>query len=360
MENSINNSIKIRKEGTEVVGIRADANEEVGMGHVMRCITIATQLKKLGKDVVFFTADEYAKDLLLQVGMEYVCLHSDWKDMEGEAGILREELKKRGCKKLLVDSYCVSTGYFKELSELCKLIYIDDCFEGIYPVDMLINYNAYHVRFNYKEAYTDKTKLLLGTAYVPLREEFQEQHESEGSEDTGVKHVLLSSGGGDVYNALVGILNEAVKDKEMDGVHFHTVVGRFNPNADKLGQLAKEHTNVKLHYDVKDMAGLMAGCDAAVSAAGTMLFELSAMQLPTVFFVSADNQQYDSEFFAKEERMLFAGDIRSDRENCIGNICSSLKTLLNDEGLCLRMKKALREVTDGRGAERIAEAIEEL
>lgn len=368
--------------GTDAIGIRADANEEVAMGHVMRCITIAKELKKLGKRVIFFTADDYAKELLSQAGIEQVCLCGEWNDMEKEIPLLREELIKRGCRKLLVDSYYANASYFEKLSDLCKLIYIDDCFDGIYPVDMLINYNAYHVRFNYEEAYKDGAKLLLGTAYVPLREEFGlgnrgeniENEEDAGniesgngiraivkpedvSEDGDGRHVFISVGGGDVYNALAGILSEALKDGELKTVIFHTVVGRFNPNAEELERISKENPNVRLHYDVKNMAKLMEKCSAAVSAAGTVLFELSAMRIPSIFFVCADNQRYDSEFFEKENRMLFAGDIRVARDGCIECICSSLKKLLNDENLRRSMKNALQKVTDGRGAERIAAAI---
>lgn len=72
-----------------------------------------------------------------------------------------------------MDSYQVTRAYFDKLRDICKIIYIDDCFEDVYPVDMVINYNAYHVRFPYKETYEGRAKLLLGTAYVPLREEFQ-------------------------------------------------------------------------------------------------------------------------------------------------------------------------------------------
>ena len=92
-------------------------------------------------------------------------------------------------------------------------------------------------------------------------------------------------------------------------------------------------------------------------AAGTVLFELCAMQIPTVFFVCADNQMYDSEFFAQEERMLFAGDIRENREECLGRIGGNLKRLLQDKSLRKRMKEALSQVTDGQGAARIAEEI---
>lgn len=347
----------------DVIGIRADANEEVGAGHIMRCITIAKQLKKRGRRVCFFTADDYASGFLEQAEMEYVCLHTAWDHMEEETQVLREALAKTGCGKLLVDSYCAGPGYFEGLRDLCKLICIDDCFAALYPVDMLINYNAYHTRFDYERAYGGGTKLLLGTAYVPLREAFGERRAGGGYPDAkagGNRHVLLSSGGGDVYHALVRILQAAVEEPGMERVVFDTVVGRFHPNAAELERLAERHANIRLHRDVKDMAGLMRGCEAAVSAAGTMLFELSATGIPTVFFISADNQRYDSEFFGEEERMLCAGDIRTDADRCVANILSGLEKILTDEELGRRMRAALMQVTDGRGAERIAEEIDRL
>ena len=351
---------------TRTIGIRADANDAIASGHVMRCITIARELIKTGCKVLFFTADEYAGEMLKNADMQYVCLHSDWKHMEGEIQELRRQLLTAGCKKLIVDSYQVTEEYFQELSDVCKLIYIDDCFERVYPVDMVVNYNAYHARFPYEEAYAGKAKLLLGTAYVPLREEFRGNAQSatlhDGGNEDGISdtHILLSSGGGDVCNALAGILAKVMADETLRNITYDVVVGRFNRYKAELECLAKDYPNIRLHEHVDYMAGLMYGCTAAVSAAGTTLFELCAMQVPTVFFACADNQQYDCEFFSKEERMLYAGDIRSDREQCLKRICGSLKRILEDGKMRDRMKKKLHEVTDGNGAQRIAEEITRL
>lgn len=337
----------------QTVGIRADANDEIATGHIMRCITIAKQMKKLRQKIIFFTADEYAHDLLAQAGMEYICLNTSWESMEGETDRLKGELIKAGCTKLLVDSYQATREYFDSINDICKVIYIDDCFADVYPVDMIINYNAYHVRFPYREAYEGKAKLLLGTEYVPLREEFQKAYTKE----MGQPNILLSSGGGDAYDALSGILWSAERETALENAIFHVVVGKFNSNREKLEELERKGANIKLHYNVSDMAELMGQCDMAVSAAGTVLFELCAMQIPTVFFVCADNQRYDSEFFAQRKRMLFAGDIRQDREGCLERINESLKLLIGDGRMRERMKKAVRQVTDGRGAARIAEEI---
>ena len=347
----------------QTIGIRVDANDTVATGHVMRCITIAKQLISMGGKVLFYTADEFADELLKQAGMPYVCLHTRWNHMNEETELLREELQKADCRKLLVDSYQVTEKYFQDLSDICKLIYIDDCFEKVYPADMIINYNAYHVRFPYEEAYAGRAKLLLGTCYVPLREEFENpQKEHDLYDDSNVNgvtkpQILLSSGGGDLCNALSGIISEAMRDEMLCNMTFHVVVGGFNRNREELEQQARVYPNVKLHYHVDQMAELMGQCTAAVSAAGTMLFELSAMQTPTVFFVSADNQLYDHEFFAKEERMLYAGDIREDRDQCLKEICSRLKLILEDADMRERMKRKLHEVTDGKGTRRIAAEI---
>lgn len=370
--------------GGRVVAVRVDANDTVATGHVMRCITIAEQLMRIGCKVLFFTADEGAGELIKGMGMEYVCLHTRWDHMVEETALLRAGLKAAGCGKMLVDSYQATAEYFEGLRDCCKLAYIDDCFEDVYPVDMVINYNAYHVRFPYEEAYAGKAKLLLGTAYVPLREEFYGgaengadslcgdngakkgvdglQDDDAAESDKGViySHVLLSSGGGDLCNALPGILSKAVQDDALRHVVFHTVVGGFNRNTEELECMAAQYPNIRLHRHVDHMAQLMGQCRAAVSAAGTMLFELSAMRVPSVFFVSADNQQYDSEFFAQEERMLFAGDIRKGRDACLDRICRQLKLILDHEDMRERMRDKLHEVTDGRGARRIAEKIARL
>lgn len=345
-----------------VIGIRTDANDEVATGHVMRCITIARRLKNMGCQVIFFTADKEAKETLLRAGMEQICLNTEWNRMEEEVPRFKEILGLSGVKILLVDSYQATPAYFEKLGDRVRLAYIDDCFDAVYPVELLINYNAYHTRFPYEETYGGKTKLLLGTEYVPLREEFaatEDAREKVEGQKAGFD-LLVASGGTDAWGAVLGVLEKASGMEAFQNVTFHAVVGVYHPQGDAIEEFARTHENVKVYRPCLDMAGLMAVCDAAVSAAGTMLFELCAMRVPTVFFQSADNQRYDREFFEKEDRMLFAGDIRQDKEACVKALCEGLGSLLTDKDRRRRMREKLSEVTDGQGAWRIAEEIVKL
>lgn len=233
-------------ENQPVIGIRVDANKVIAMGHVMRCITIAGQLVKRGCRVLFLTADDWPREMISQAGMEQLCLHTRWDWMEEELPRLREILTMAGIRTLLVDSYQATEAYFEGLKDIVRLVRMDDCFDPICPVDMLINYNAYHVRFPYEETYKSGTRLLLGTAYVPLREEFarevsvQEKPESlsdnekagetcagGGEQQNGQFSVLLASGGGDAQDALLGILQKTAEDESFENVVFTRLWANF-------------------------------------------------------------------------------------------------------------------------------------
>ena len=64
--------------------IRADGNEKIGMGHVMRCLTIAEALGRLGEEVLFLTADEKPVMLIKERGFSVKVLYVRYDDMEAE------------------------------------------------------------------------------------------------------------------------------------------------------------------------------------------------------------------------------------------------------------------------------------
>ena len=340
-----------------MIGIRADANDIVATGHIMRCMTIAKQAEKMGEKVIFFVADEYAVSMLQENNFSYIVLYTDWENPIEEIPQLCQEIEKYGIDTMLFDSYRMTKEYFEKLwlnlPEHIRLAYIDDLFEDIYPVDIIINYNAYYTQFPYKEAYGEKAVLCLGPGYVPLREEFAKEELGDGCDNS----VLLSCGGGDALQSLYGILTQAASDVRFKETKLHVVVGRYHQKKELLEQLATEYPNILLHHNVSHMAELMESCQIAVSAAGTMLYELCAMQRPTVFFITADNQRYDSDFFAEDERMVFAGDIREDRKQCIDQILDGMHMLLNDSNKRIIIRKKLSYVTDGKGAKRITQIL---
>ena len=121
--------------------IRSDANSVIGMGHVARCLSIAEASYQFeGQKPVFLTAEESGRKIIEDRGFEVRVLRTDYRDMEAELGILSGIVQAGDV--ILVDSYLVTTEYFKKLGKLCRTAYLEDV--GVsYPVDLLINYNIY-------------------------------------------------------------------------------------------------------------------------------------------------------------------------------------------------------------------------
>lgn len=351
-----------------MVVIRADANSKIGMGHVMRCLSVADALVKRGEEVLFVTADDTPVPLLTKKGIPYRVLHTDYADMEAELPELWEVLRElpQGAESpeealpqrntfILVDSYYVTEKYLAALKKRITTIYMDDIYAFSYPVDMLINYNIYGEEMGYeKDAAFADTKLLLGTEYVPLREEFSAGEQQRTAADGGI---LITTGGSDSFNLAGQLLMEAMKYDALKEKEYHAVSGSLNPHIGELQALAEKHENIHIHCNVTNMAELMAESEVALSAGGSTLYELCAMGVPVIAFSFAENQERLVQTFVKRGIAQYGGNYRTDGNKMIQNTIAGLETLLENENLRAEYRKKARTLVDGKGAVRIAEAI---
>lgn len=368
-----------------MVVIRADANSKIGMGHVMRCLSVADALLKRGEEVLFVTADDTPVPLLTKKGIPYRVLHTDYADMEAELPELWEVLRElpQGAESpdatlaqkntsILVDSYYVTEKYLAALKKRITTIYMDDIYAFSYPVDMLINYNIYGEEMGYeKDAAFADTKLLLGANYVPLREEFSAGAgyvQSRKALSLGAANVtpaeeggiLITTGGSDSFNLAGQLLMEAMKYDALKEKEYHVVSGSLNPHIGELQALAQKHENIHIHCNVTNMAELMAESEVALSAGGSTLYELCAVGVPVIAFSFAENQERLVQTFVKRGIAQYGGNYRTDGNKMIQNTIAGLETLLEDENLRTEYRKKARTLVDGKGAERIAEAIQAL
>lgn len=351
-----------------MVVIRADANSKIGMGHVMRCLSVADALVKRGEEVLFVTADDTPVPLLTKKGIPYRVLHTNYADMEAELPELWEVLRElpQGAESpeealpqrntfILVDSYYVTEKYLAALKKRITTIYMDDIYAFSYPVDMLINYNIYGEEMGYeKDAAFADTKILLGTEYVPLREEFSAAEQQRTAADGGI---LITTGGSDSFNLAGQLLMEAMKYDALKEKEYHVVSGSLNPHIGELQALAQKHENIHIHCNVTNMAELMAESEVALSAGGSTLYELCAMGVPVIAFSFAENQERLVQTFVKRGIAQYGGNYRTDGNKMIQNTIAGLETLLEDENLRTEYRKKARTLVDGKGADRIAEAI---
>ncbi len=341
-----------------IIGIRADANETIGVGHIMRCISIGDALKDLGQIVVFLTADHSADTLLAGHGFEHRVLDTKWNVMQEEQELLLGILKEERADLLLVDSYYVTEHYLKALRSKIKLAYLDDRNAFAYPVDILINFQIESVDMPYQASFDaageKDTVFLLGTQYAPLRKAFQNREPRLRSE---VGRILITSGGSDQYNLTDKILQKLSGQEWFAKAEYLTVVGKFNVNKELLRDKWARNKNVFLLENVEDMQQVMEQCDLAITAGGGTLYELCSCAVPSIAYSFVDNQLPAVIKFGEIGVIPYAGDFRTDEEQVLSRIVEFVRSHMENPQKLSEESKKVREIADGNGAKRLAKEL---
>lgn len=337
------------------IGIRVDANEIIAMGHLVRCMSIAVQLKRMGQKVIFIISESYSEDYIVKNGFDCICLDNRYNEKEKEIEELLYIIGKENIDRLLIDSYEVTAGYMAEIRKRAGVIYIDDLNLFRYPADIIINYvdSADIMWYSGKGYDYDKEIFLLGSRYVPLRPEF-----ANGRIDIKPTActVFVTTGGTDSYNMLEGIIYR-MKECGLGRMKKCIVAGKFYDRIDDLKAMAEEDNTIEVYHDISDICGIMRKCDIAVSAGGTTMIELCSCGIPTVCFSVADNQMPAINAFSEKGIIKYAGDVRKNREKVMDNIIGNIRLMKDNYELREELSKKAKCVVDGRGAERIAAVI---
>jgi spore coat polysaccharide biosynthesis predicted glycosyltransferase SpsG len=241
---------------------------------------------------------------------------------------------------ILADGYGFSADLMAEWrTRTACLAVMDDNGEHLGArVDLVTNPNP-HASMDLYSRWKGPT-FLLGSAYAPLRKEFLQTSARESLGDA--RHILVTMGGSDplqltgrVMNGLEGI------DRKLE---ISAVVGGM---AAQLDAQSSRHS-VTIMRDVADMSAVMRKADMAISAAGSSLWELAHMGVPTVAVIVADNQAAAAHAAAAQGMLLLATP---------ENVVKETGRLLKDPALRRTLSSKARTMVDGLGAKRILEAI---
>lgn len=336
--------------------IRADGNEQIGSGHIMRTKSIATELKGLGAKVLYALADERGKRLINDE-FQSVVLSSNYECLDDEISALSSIIKEQEIKLILLDSYFVTPKYFKELKKLAKVAYIDDLDAFAYECEALICYGAFFDKNAYKTRQNLAKKHFLGSEFAPLRAEFSADLSSKNTpKNTQKKQVLLTTGNTDLLGIMPRLLAEFLSDKSLKNLEFLAISGAFNAYENELFSLSAKHKNIKVLKSPANMAQIMAWADFVLSAGGSTLYELASLAKAVICFSIAANQN-NIKSWGEAGAMLYAGDAKADLDSVVAKSVNLLKSLLNDENLAKTLGQKAHSFVDGKGAIRLAKSL---
>lgn len=327
------------------IAIRADGGSTIGMGHVMRTLVLAKELAKTN-DIFYIcridnpVTDKYKAgiEMIKSQGFDVVAINEN---------DFIEELTCINADCLITDSYDVSEEYFSIMKKIFKVnVYIDDMNLYYFDLDILINQNIDAESLQYRV--NKDTKLLLGTRYTMLREEFRG---IDPKINTTIKDVMITVGGSD-NNSITNKLCEYIKDFNFN---VHVIVGPSfkKESIKKLKDLSIENNNILLYFNA-NMIEVMKKCDIAISACGSTIYELMACGIPSLGIIVSDNQeQIAVKLHAKEVILNLGWYMNLNKQVIKDSIESLIITKRNT------MSKYGKSIIDGKGVYRILKVINE-
>ena len=309
------------------VAIRCDASHVIGTGHVMRCLTLADQLRDKGADVKFICRDHSGNmnSYIEEHGYEvhrlplnqapddsYDDEYARWlvvsteKDVQETVAWLREQ--KSTVDWVIVDHYGLDERWGRAVRpSVGHIMVIDDLANRAHDCDLLLDQGLYpHQPQRYPELVPLTCRVLLGPEYALLRREFIRVREGLRERDGVVRRILLFFGGVDPTNETAKAI-EALKRLGRNDLLVDVVVGGGNQNHESIRRRCREQPGMSYHRNVDSMAEMMTRADLAVGGGGGTTWERCYLGLPSIALIIAENQRAMIEALATQGALISAG-----------------------------------------------------
>jgi len=267
---------------------RADGNSQVGLGHVMRSLALASMLRKEYECVFAIqTPSSELQEQIKQVCNGLILLPACTPE---EARFIHELDAYVSHDVLVVlDGYTFDTAYQQSIkSKGCVLFCVDDMHAYPFVADAVLNQAGNVIPGKYETA--PYTKLLLGPKYALLRPPFLQASKVERSLPAGPLKVLLNMGGADPINYTLQVAKALSALKSIS--HIKIVVGEAYKHRQALGAWLQGKPKYKLHQNLNalQMCQLMQQCTVAVTSASGVAYEYAAVGGALFILQTADNQ----------------------------------------------------------------------
>ena len=330
---------------------------DIGTGHVMRCMTLAEELKKKKADISFICCEHKGNMIgfIKQKGYTVHSLPSNI-DMEEDARLTRKILEDETVYYdwIIIDHYGIDASWETPLRKFAKkIMVIDDLANRRHNCDILLDQNYSGNRKRYNGLVPEHCIQLLGPEYALLRPQFREARENLRERDGGVKKILVFMGGADPTNETGKVL-KALNLLNRDDIAIAVVIGASNPFKNELEILTKRMPNTACYFQVENMAELMAHVDLCLGASGSTTWERCCLGLPSIVIILADNQKDIAEELEKEGVVVNMGWHENVTEMDIKN---AVENLLADSDKRRSMGLKGKMMVDGNGARRVVQKV---
>lgn len=295
----------------QYVAFRTDASTLIGTGHVVRCLTLANELRKHGvishfvcrahvghwaetikaegHQVTLLPVDQKVVSRRGNVSRYASWLGADWSE---DAKYTIYAVNEFSPTWIVVDHYAIDARWERiaKSATQARIMVIDGLANREHDCDLLLDQTFSPGGERRWDGLVPQSCMrFAGPRFALLRPEFVAMRRSLRQRDGSVRRIFIAFGGVDQPNATLTAL-EALSELKWTGIAVDVVIGNANPHRTALQAKCRQLENVSLHIQPDNIAELMANADLAISGGGMMLLEQCYLCLPSIVVSIAENQ----------------------------------------------------------------------
>lgn len=261
--------------------IRCDSSSKIGLGHVKRTLLLAQRLKASNEYLnISFATQNLSGNINIEILNSRFTLYTLKSNNIEELSSLIATLQ---LKLLIIDSYDIDYTFEKRLktnNPSIKILSFDDLVQPHYA-DIILNHSAFAKEKDYASILNKSTKLLCGSKYTLLRDEFFIKQKQKVIKNS----IAIILGGNDILNCSFQLTQLLLNINPQYAITI--ITSSVNPNLEQLNTLK----NIELLIDIKNIAKTLAPKELIICASGGTLFEILALRKKFINIQVVSNQQ---------------------------------------------------------------------
>lgn len=319
----------------KVAVLRADASSSIGVGHIMRSISLGEALIDEGFGVELITHElaPNLHSLASASGIRVVELVGAPRSSEDAQFILQ-----RNADVIVVDGYEFTQEFFSvlETSNVAFAVIDDNAETRAQSPSVVINQNPHATKDLYSHL-QGTPKLLLGLQYSMVRKEVRDVSLQHLAKHEG--EVFVAMGGAD----FLGLTSPIVQALAEHSLCVKVAVGHANTKRASVQQIADQFDHVTL-IEQQDYVASLATAQVAVLAAGSSLWEACALETPSIGLIVADNQAASSTAAAQ---LGFTQVIDCRKGLRVEELVSAVHAVMSEKFETMRQAAQQRHILEG-------------
>ena len=308
------------------------------MGHLVRQTHIAKILRNRGAEITFFIPNYPPAQVWLdRCQFPRKTLNDPLALTEKETGPL---------DLIILDIQDTPSAFIRKIRQNKKpVVSFEDLGEGRNHVDLLIDCNL-----GEENSVGLPVQTLFGYPYSVLAPEFETLHSKKRELNGSIESVLITLGGTDPHS-----LTSLLADKLLQiqpNLSMTLLAGPGCKNIPALKDLETQNETVKLLESTSQMAQTLFDHSAVFCAGGVTLHEAMAVGTPAFVINQVSHQVEKADHAEKQGAAMNLGMAESWNESRLPEILESRPETLE------KMSLAGKNLIDGKGLKRVADAIE--